>query len=350
MTNLTDKFGTFEEQVAVQHNELVTLLNGLTDGQSAQYELMQQIKARQDENTQLIISAILANNACSCSPTSPLVGTPPVTSPTSESSDFCKRVQAFLRCITLFADYADAVGFNSGVFTTGYVTQVVEEVRTTMDDPGIPVPGWIDTLAIAADGVNFVINRALFGGGARDTLDPLLASLQSAMFSSGDPSAAKAAYDGIIDGSSGLAASKPLLKGLAYGDLVNYFLSPDSDPNLAGYDGFACGVTECFDIASVLTTFVDSSTLQAISWEYPIEGQNHTPAGYSSDHNTWAVTDLTGWSYSATAETRYLQQWNDTPTTLASGASYTFLDWDLGAIIAGAGGAAFTITLCPPGS
>jgi len=256
---LTEKFAAIEAQLNDDADEAVSqrasIISTLEDIQTGLANINADMLAMKNA----LLGAVTAAGSCNPCPTSPLMGVPPITDTSPIDEDHCKRTQALLHVISLMCDYADAATAVS-IFTPSYINTAIEEIQTATSDSGIPAPGWIDAVTIAADGVNFIINRALLGGGAHASFDPLVSDLQSAIYSAGSPSDAKAAYDTIIDGSGGLAASIPLLKGLGYSDLFNYFLDSSTTPNLDGYSGGICGIAEgCFFVASQPVDATDPS-------------------------------------------------------------------------------------------
>jgi len=250
MTTLTEKFTALEAALAAQAATTDGYIDTVEAKLQALFDEMDIIIINNASNTKALLAAINQSSACSTCPTMPLIGTPPVDDETAVSEDFCKRVRAFLTYIDLCCTYADAVGDVSSAFSTGYVTAVIGGIQAAMDDSGIPVPGWLDTIAIAADGVNYVINRAILGGSTHEMFDPIRSAIQGAMFVAGAVNAASDAYMAAIDTASGLAAARPLLKGVAFGDVVNYFLDPASTPNLTPYDGTGCFPGSCVTIDS----------------------------------------------------------------------------------------------------
>ena len=250
MTTLTEKFTALETQLNDDADEAVSqrasILSTLEDIQTGLANINADMLAMKNA----LLGAVTASGSCNPCPTSPLMGTPPITDTSPIDDEHCQRVQALLHVIGLMCDYADAATAIS-IFTPSYINTAIDEIKTATSDSGIPAPGWIDAVTIAADGVNFIINRALLGGGAHASFDPLVSDLQSAIYDAGSPSDAKAAYDTIIAGSDGLAASIPLLKGLGYSDLFNYFLDSTTTPNLDGYEGAICGIAPgCVFVAS----------------------------------------------------------------------------------------------------
>lgn len=350
MSDLTAKFETLEGQLTAadfiragvldaMYLKLLDLETGLTT-----------IQENNATNTRLLLNAIQANSPCETCPDVPLIGTPPSDATTAQDDEYCQRVQAFLEFINLCCNYADAVGTSSGVFTPGYITSIVGEIRTTMADASIPVPGWIDTLVLAADGVNYVVSRALLGGSTHDMFDPIREELLVAMYAGGSVSTSADSYYAGIDAADGLAAARPLLKGFGYGDVMNYFLDPASTPYLTPYDGGICSEAECVEVTSTLTGFASDGNGEAIVWPSPIVATNHTPAGYTTTQDVWATTNLIGWSYTCSVSTLCVENWAFSSTTIPGGVTHTFGNTDHAVIYNFPSSTPFTITLCPPTS
>jgi hypothetical protein len=327
MTTLTEKFTALEEQLTSDHNEEQTALDNIYALLGSMSDTLTTIQDNNATNTRLLYDAIVSSNACNTCPSVPISGTPPITDAQGETGNFCKRVQALLHVVSLFCTYADDVGTLSSAFSTGFITSIIDQVRLDTDDSGIPYPAWLDTLAIAADGVNFVINRTLLGGGAHATFDPIQSTLQADMFAAGSASAAQSAYNDDVDGTSGLAASKPLLKAFLYGDLVNYFLDPSSTPNLTGYSATACGEVEdtCIDLPRVVAhSSAFGTDFGCIQW--PTGWPTRTLYARNSDTLSLPVVlvaDLTGYTFTPHGGNASIQDQSGA-TTAMSGGAYAF--------------------------
>lgn len=348
MSDLTGKFTTLEEQLTAADFIRNELLNAMYSTIAAFDTDIATIRDNNATNARLILNALAFHSSCSTCPSVPLTSTPPMDTTTAESDEFCQRVQAFLAYVSRCCDYADNVGTLASVFTTGFVTSIIDQIRVDLSDSGIPYPGWMDTVVIAADGIDFVINRAIFGGGMHATFDPLLLDLQSAMYAAGSPSGAKSAYDAIVDASDSTGVANVLLKGVAYGDVVNYFLDPSSTPNLAPYDGTVCPNPGCYTVTSQLTTFGSDGTSSAIVWPGIIESTDHTPASYYTNRNVWAITNLVGWTYTCDIETEAVDNWAFSSTVIPAGVTHTFPNTDHAVIYKNGSSVEFTVVLCPP--
>ena len=348
MSDLTAKFTALEEQLATQ----AAVTDGYIDTVEAKLQLLADnldtIIINNAANTRALLNAMNQAQACATCPTTPLIGTPPTDATTSETSEYCQRVQAFLTFIDLCCTYADAVGDLPSAFSTGYVTSIVDEIRVTMDDEGIPYPGWLDTVAIAAAGVNYVINRAILGGSTHAMFDPIRETLQAAMYAAGSVSGSLSAYNAGIAAADGLAAARPVLNGVAYGDVANYFLDPSSTPNLTPYDGGICGSGGCIELTSTLTTYPGSAMGQAIWWEGDFNGSNCTPASYCADGPAWLDENRVGWTITAHGPCDVYHNWNFASTHLEADEVLELPDTNFMAIQNYPSTTPFSITLCPP--
>jgi hypothetical protein len=334
MSDLTAKFAALEDQLSAQAATTDGYIDTVEAKLQALFDELDTVIINNAANTQALLAAINQSSACADCPTTPLIGTPPVDDVTSVSEDFCKRVRAFLTFIDLCCTYADSVGTVSSAFTTGFFTAVIGEIRVTMDDSGIPVPGWIDSTVIAADGVNYVINRAILGGTTHEMFDPIRSSLQGAMFLAGSVDAASSAYLAGIDSADGLAAARPLLRGFAYGDVVNYFLDPASTPNLTPYDGTGCFPGSCVTIDSdeFFEIFVD------LSYEgWSVYGVDN---GDCTDLWTSNVARARRWTDEPIFEVLEASTANNPPFFQTHGPGYYFGR--------GCANSAYSLTFCPP--
>lgn len=348
MSDLTEKFTALEAQIDDDaneaHSQRASILSTLEDIQTG----LSNINSDMLLMKSALIQAIGQSAACADCPTSPLIGGTPTDTPTTGNDVFCQRVNAFLAFISLCCDYADALGTLSSAFTPGFVTTTIEEIRVTLSDSGIPIPGWLDTIAIAADGVNFIINRALFGGGARASFDEVKDAIKSTMFVAGSAAGAQAAYISGIDSSTGLSASKPLLKAFAFGDVVNYFLDPSSEPELAAYSGTDCYPSDCITLTSTLTTYPGSVQGQAIWWVSPFTGSNCTPAAYCADGPAWLPADMANWTIIAHSSIDVFGIYNLPATAMVDGDVLVLGSTSYMAIQNYPSTTPFTVTLCPP--
>jgi len=347
MSDLTGKFSVLEAELTEQAETAETTRGNIYALLGAMADTIEAMNNNNAVNTRLLLNAINQSSACSTCPTGPIIGTPPIDTSTPESDEFCQRVQAFLTFIALCCTYADGVGDLSAAFTTGFVTAVVDEIRGTMDDPGIPDPSWLDTLVLAADGVNFVINRAILGGSTHETFDPVRFDIQNAMFVSGSPEAAQQAYYDGIDAAEGLGASRPLLKGFAYGDVVNYFLDPSTEPNLTSFDGDVCAPPGCVDFLSQAVTLSCGGSSGIIVWDTPFVGINDNGASCTAPLGVWTNTTLNGYTITPTADVRFFSSAGG-HVDINAGTSYVVdFETNHAAIVYLSGELPFTATLCP---
>jgi len=302
MSDLTAKFNALEIQLEAADAAMQVDLNAIR----AQLELVNTQLDTQTinnaANTLAIINALNASAACNPCPVPPIMGSPPVTTPGSINANWCQRVQAFLAVIDLFADYADSLGTLSNAFTPGFVTGIIEEIRTTTGDSGIPVPGWIDTIQIAADGVNFIVNRALLGGSLHASFDPIKDDLRAALFATSSASAAKSAYDAGIDLAPGLAASQPLLKGLGFSDLMNHFFDPASSPVVGSYNGSLCGSFSCYTLDETQYLTQSTETGPKVIPDWTVYGLTIT-TNSGHDNPIWIAGNYRGWTWEITNNT-----------------------------------------------
>lgn len=350
MTDLSAKFATLEAQLTTQHTAVITALNSANSSLSMLVTTLDIINENASANTQAILAAIAANGACSPCAAPPLTGTPPISTVGPINADKCRRVQGLLHTIGLYTGYADAPGIVTSAFTPAFFTAVVGEVRTSSSDTGIPVPAWIDTLLIASDGVNYLINKALLGGSISSEFAGLLATLQAELFAASSPSAAKTAYDSTIDGASISAWSKPLLKALGYSDLFNYYLDTGSSPAVSGYDGSLCGLPSgCleFGASDWVTVSTEDGPKTIPDWSiYGIAVASNP----GHDNAVWVNSTWGEWSWTVTGGTVYHEMIGvgGTGGTSASGAfpahsgsvQITFILVD----------GTPTLEFCPPGS
>lgn len=283
MTTLTEKFDALETQLAAQAATTNAYIDTVETKLQALFDTLDIMLVNNAANTKALIAAIGQNSPCAPCPTPPLsippVGT--ITLPVDEEG--CKRSQAFLNFmqeVFTVLDLASSVGvgFNPSLITDAF-NQVIASIGGGDSPDAISFP---EAVQLVGDMVSYVATNILVGDTLVGLFSPLYVSLRNALYSAGSASAAKSAYDAIIDASSMDGYRKAVLKDAAYGAAYTYFFDPASDPDLSGLSGTVC-------------SFVGDGCVQLVNGHF--EGTdtifvNQTETGYDYYHTV--ITNPTG--------------------------------------------------------
>jgi hypothetical protein len=359
MSDLTDKFTTLEDEIAGNHTAMMAALSDVNDTLGVINSNLETINSNASLNTQLLLSAISANGQCATCPEGPLLPQAPITDINPIDSEKCQRTQAFLHVIELFCGYADNPSVVSSAFTPAFFTAIIGEVRTATSDSGIPVPGWVDSIVIASDGVNYLVNKAILGGSVSADFASLKSTLQSVIWTAGSPADVKSIFDDTVQGSSAGGAAKALLKGFAFNDLVNYFFDSGSSPVVSGYDGGICSFLpgSCFEMASqaVVVTVPGFGTItrHAIaSWPGGLVTQDSDLLGNGYSANQVIVGDLYGYTFEALTGSNVRLVWITGPSTydgvILDGLGPHALTIHSSQVFVDSVSGAFSIRMCTP--
>jgi len=257
MTNLTDKFTTFEEQIASQQLALLDMLSAIQSTLSNLDVALDTLNNNGATNTRYLLAAIGANSPCAPCPTPSLEIPPPSELETSPTDEQCQRAQALIHALEALTAKFDllnqfGVGFNPTVALSG-----IQEVLDGLGEPSsVPAPSWSEIANMVSQSLAYATANFDAGIPLTEYFAPLVFTLRDAFYSAGSPAAALASYAAIIGGSGIPYGANGLLIAIGYNDLFNYYLDPASDVDLAGYDGSVCVEvlpTECVTRASILT-------------------------------------------------------------------------------------------------
>lgn len=84
-----------------------------------------------------------------------------------------------------------------------------------------------------------------------EQFEPLESALTDAVYLAANAAAAQMAYISVIEASGVSNGARLLFEASAYNALYSYFFNPDTDPDLSGFSGDACGApTECVTLLS----------------------------------------------------------------------------------------------------
>ena len=362
MSDLTEKFDTLEGLMADQNTAILASLTAITDVLGLLNTGLETLNSNGATNTRYLLAAIGAISPCAPCPTPPL--TVPPADPTDQplGSDKCKRTQAFLHAMAEVFTVLDTMSAFSIPFSPSLISDAIGQVITALENGDeTPLPSYPEAVQIVTDGVIYIAGNFLVG----DTLSALFSGqvfdLQAAIYLAPNAASGKEAYNEIIDGSDIPSYAKPLIKDAAYNELWTYYFDPDTEPNLAGYDGTACGVSVCDTVASVAVTATDSF-FPSLTNRQMLELPNFFPGDdtFSStvfSEDVVAEGGLGGWTITLTSGTNArvvmdrigtTQEFltNGVPFTLPGPTSACFVD-DVtsGLTLSGA----FEVEWCSPG-
>lgn len=241
MTTLTDKFTAFEGQTATEHDETIATMGDINDVLALINTAIDTLNNNAATNTRYLLAAIASQDPCKdC--TAPDISVPAVgTDPNPVSQEMCKRTQAFLHAMSEVYTVLDTMSAFGVPFTPSLIGTAFNQVITSLaNSDTTPLPSFPESVQIVADGINYVASGFLVGDTLVGYFTPLIFDMRDAIFLTSTPSAAKAAYNGIIEGSAIPGYAIPIMEDAAYNALWSYYFDPSSDPNLTGYSGTAC--------------------------------------------------------------------------------------------------------------
>jgi len=274
MSDLTGKFAALEEQLEAADAAMQTDLNAIR----AQLEFINTQLDTQTlnnaANTKAILAALGQSAACFPCPTPSVIVPPISTVPIGINEDHCKRAQAFVNTIHEILAAMDTMQSFNVIGTYNVIADAIGEVVSAVAaGDTLPLPSFPEGVQIAGTYVSYAGERAFSGVSLMEQFGPLEGDLRDATYLAGTPEAARAGYEGVIDGSSVSTAAGFLFKAVAYGALYSYFFDETSLPDLSGYEGDACGApAECVTLLedhSFVITKTRSDGLNYVNFEIP---------------------------------------------------------------------------------
>jgi len=349
MTTLTEKFTTFEEQVAAQAATMGAYVDTVEGKLQAVLDLLDVMNANNAANARAILAAISQNSPCMPCPTPPIVIPPVGTTPLPVNTEACQRAQAFLNfMVEVFTvlDVASSVGIG---FNPALITDAIDQVIATLGAADQPDPiSFPEAVQLVGDLVSYIASNLLVGNTLVGLFMPLYSDLRDALASAGSADEAKVQYDAIV-ALAGLGAfEEPVIRDAAYSAAYTYFFDPASTPNLTGISGDVCaGISGCETQASAGTSINGGGTLDIVAWTAPFNAVNNQ-GGNTSTQLTWCTDDLAGWTATATRQVRIFDG-NTNMGEPTAGTPFTFPATTSFVAFVGLGaGGAFTVDLCPP--
>jgi len=250
-TDLTNKFNTFESQIATEHTALMAAIAAIQADIVGTNEALAAMESNASKNTALLIAALGQTGACFPCPT-PSITVPTVpTTPVTLDDTLCKRAQWIIRTIGQLLANADVLQSFNVIGSFNVINDAISQtIAAIAAGDTIPLPSFPEAVNIVGDYVSYAGERLFSGVSLGSQYTPLEGSLISAIFGAGNASAAQSAYNASIDASGASNGAKLLFKAIAYNALWVYAFDPASTPDLSGIDGTTCGIPSgtCFTL------------------------------------------------------------------------------------------------------
>jgi hypothetical protein len=296
MSDLSAKFTALEAALASQAETTDGLIDTVETKLQSIFDELDLMLINNAVNTRALLAALGAINPCAPCPTPSLVVPLPSTDPVANNPDKCKRTQAFLHAMLEVFTALDVMSAFAIPFNPSLISDAIGEVITALGNSDTtPLPSYPEAVRIVGDGINYVAGNFLVGDTLVNVFSALIFDLRDAIYSASDPSAARSAYDAIIDASDAPSYTKPLIKDAAYAALWSYYFDPASTPNLTGYDGAVCEDTgPCDDLHGALPTVTNvAGTFLVVQPADP----------YGPNPQTFTAGDFNGWTFTVTENT-----------------------------------------------
>lgn len=322
MTDLANKFATFEEQVATQHTEVMEALNGIAfaigappttpttnlsdiatmltsidfilaslvtaqlDQSTALLDVLGQINTTIDTmnsnnslNAQRLLIAIAANDPCKPCDIVPIEPPPIDITPQLVDESHCKRMQALiyaLRRLTVKLDVLSSFGLG---FSPTVIRDAITEIITELGVTGLlEYPSLGEVAQIAGAGAAYVVSNIFGGGSLPGAFLSIEDALLPALYAADNASAGQAAYRSVLSGSSLSTPIVHLFEAMAYTSIFNLYYDSTIELDVSGYDGTICApeepAFECTTIASQVIGVTGYGSRNAIAWPSPFPSSN----------------------------------------------------------------------------
>lgn len=274
MTDLTAKFAALEDQLAAADAAMQVDLNAIRDQLEFVNTQLDTQTLNNAANTKAILAALGQSAACFPCPTPSVIVPPISTVPIGINEDHCKRAQAFVKTIHDILAAMDTMQSFNVIGTYNVVSDAISEVVSAVAaGDTLPLPSFPESVQIAGTYVSYAGERVFSGVGLIEQFGPLEDALRDATYIAGTPEAARAGYEGVIDGSSVSTAGGFLFKAVAYSALYSYFFDETSLPDLSAFEGDVCGApSECVTLLedySFVITKTNDDGLDYVQFEIP---------------------------------------------------------------------------------
>lgn len=356
MSDLTGKFGGFEDQIASNHTEVMnaldtiatalgapppgptttlvdvvtaltqtnTILQGIrSDMNDYLLEIFNTLDAMNNNaslNAQRLLATLL-QTACPCDTTTPLLppdlGTTPIDA-TAQAK--CQRIQAFIDLYRSWVIYIAQYVGNSGSISSFQVNNLLQVVLRNVDittgqlASGIPtstrdtITGLLSSAVGSVGAV--VVDSALFDAMVSANLE----AMRQALYGTDSAVDGKSAFDAVLSTLTIPSWTVVILRTMFYSSWANDIYSDVPIVDASAYDGTICEppITECYNFDSsavTMTTGPNTVHFEAIVWPndaiFPAISETGGTVGSAP---IWSTMDLFGWRIRCTigATTVYL--------------------------------------------
>jgi hypothetical protein len=260
MTTLTDKFTEFETQVAAEMAAMALYVDTVEGKLQSVLDFLDIMNTNNAANTKALLAAMGQTGACFPCPTPSIVVPPVATNPITPNTHSCQLGQGIISTLHNILDAMDTLQSFNVVGSFNVINDAISQVIAAVAaGDTIPLPSFPETVNIVGNYVSYAGERVFSGVGLVEQFSPIEGDILAAIYAAEDPSAAQAAYNGVIDGSSVSLVGKLLFKAIAYNALWSYYYDPESTPDVSGFDGTLCGGTGCQTIASEAVSADDAS-------------------------------------------------------------------------------------------
>jgi len=274
MGDLTSKFAALEEQLEAADAAMQVDLNAMREQLDLINAQLDTQTINNAANTKAILAALGQSAACFPCPTPSIVVPPISTLPIGINEDHCKRAQAFIKTVHDILSAMDTMQSFNVIGTYNVIADAISQVVSAVAaGDTLPLPSFPEGVQIAGTYVSYAGERLFSGVGLLEQFEPLEDDLRDATYLAGTPEAARAGYEGVIDGSSVSTAAGFLFKAVAYTALYSYFFDDTSLPDLSGFEGDVCGApSECVTLLedhSFVITKTNDDGLDYVQFEIP---------------------------------------------------------------------------------
>lgn len=257
MSDLTEKFTTFEEQIAAEHTDLMEKVDTIDTNVGNLGEAITTLNNSLVAAIRSIQLTAGANDPCACGSTPTLRVPPTGTTPIGISEEQCQRIQAFLHTMQEIFTVLDAASaFNVGLNFSLIYNSFNEVITSIESGSGLPVISYPEAVQLVGLMITYIADNIFRGDTLSSQFSSILFDLRDGMSLAVDAASAQSAYNSTIDASSLPSDEKEVIKGAAYNAIYTYYFDPESSPDLSGYDGTACApdltlITACVTFPSV---------------------------------------------------------------------------------------------------
>lgn len=256
MTTLTDKFTTFEEEVASNHTLMMARLVAIEEALTNVNTNLDTLILNGATNTRYLLAAIGQNSPCAPCPTPPILVPPIEPFELPINTDKCKRAQAFLATMRDMFGVWDT--FSSFDLSSNFaiITDAIGQVIARMGAGDVvPLPSFPESVQLGGTLASYTAYNLFTHTSMVAEFDAIYDVLLPGIYGEATPEGAKAFYDANVYSGMSSHFLSDLATASAYNALWSYFFDPDSEPDLTPYDGSICeDHTGCETVEVPVTT------------------------------------------------------------------------------------------------